>query len=603
MRRSLLGPEQQRKKKKERKKEEKMPTDQASANGASASAEGQDTTVQITHGEHPEQRELRHGTSSEMTPSDTEHRPKRLATDAQVDETEDGRVDASRSRSGKDGAQTGQSPEQDQSDSNADGHPRDSEAGADVKSRDLPDNNVKVGDVGGKPSSGDTSAHPVHTRLNQEVVDKDGKATARAVVNALDSESGNNSPPKEESRPEKDSNQLPEAGASAGHGHEQVVTKTDQKETKALEDGSTVKTPRGTSGKPNTAKQGKKDYSRETDPRNGKRTPSAASKSPRTGDSRVHRALMEKNQKKDDKADKNEEKQRNAQAKTSVKPGTPVSRPADNRENKTSESKLPVGKLAQSTDPSDARPTTTDTTDKPSSESSVSKPDTEIKPANGMVQDGGREKGKEPEVKEHKKEEGKEQHQKARALLSRTVMRRMTSLENKPSNQTSSPQPNTTDLNSSAGSKSLGSAKSPSPVPSQGRIAHKTQSMQSLAVPAPGIGPSPMEADDKESLGSRRDSVRQSLDSSSRKSVDYRLQASQTVVTAGPVEEKPKSVWHDDSMIRAAIPALPVPLAVFCLVLNIVLPGSGEFFLSDQLVCASSSSSLYAVDRTLRSKN
>ena len=92
-----------------------------------------------------------------------------------------------------------------------------------------------------------------------------------------------------------------------------------------------------------------------------------------------------------------------------------------------------------------------------------------------------------------------------------------------------------------------------------------------------------METDDKdESLGSRRDSVRQSVDSNSRKSVDYRLQTSHTVVTPAAAEEKPNSMWHDDSVIRAAIPALPVPLAVFCLIINIVLPGSGELFVSDQ---------------------
>ena len=81
-------------------------------------------------------------------------------------------------------------------------------------------------------------------------------------------------------------------------------------------------------------------------------------------------------------------------------------------------------------------------------------------------------------------------------------------------------------------------------------------------------------------MGSRRDSVRLSVDSNSRKSVDYRLQTSQAVVVAGggpgDGEEKPRSVWHDDSRIRAAIPALPVPLAVLCLLLNVLLPGSGQ---------------------------
>ncbi|KAK7103353.1 micronuclear linker histone polyprotein-like [Littorina saxatilis] len=200
---------------------------------------------------------------------------------------------------------------------------------------------------------------------------------------------------------------------------------------------------------------------------------------------------------------------------------------------------------------------------------------------------------KEEQKKEVKKEEEEsEEKLKAQALFNKAVLRRLASVEQKPPGQTSSTQPNITDLNSSlnssAGAKSLNSSSSgPAHHP---RPAHKTHSMQSLAVPAPGIGPTPLEVDDRVSLGSRRDSVRQSMDSSgSRKSVDYRLQTSQ-VVSAGGGEEKPKSVtWHDDSMIRAAIPALPLPLAVVCLILNIVLPGSGTVVSGMSVLCCSQS--------------
>ena len=114
----------------------------------------------------------------------------------------------------------------------------------------------------------------------------------------------------------------------------------------------------------------------------------------------------------------------------------------DSRETKPAESKPPVEKPAQSTNPSDAG-SATDTTDNPTTATSPgTKPDTEeTKPVNGMVPDGGKEKGKEPEVKENnKKEDEKEQqpqHKKAHALLSRAVMRRITTMEKAPSGQTS----------------------------------------------------------------------------------------------------------------------------------------------------------------------
>ena len=517
-----------------------MPTDQESARTAGLLAEGQDTADQI-HSEPPEPTELRHGTSSDSIPSDWKHSSERLATYAEVDETDDG-VDTFRGGGEKNGSKIGQSQgQQDQSghldNANTNDHPRHSETSSDRKSRDgVPDNVSDVGVKNGTEPSHDPSDQQVNTKLIQDISDKDFKA-AQSVVNNLDDESEKH--PQNESSSEKDTKQVAQTGVATGHGG-QVIKKAEQKvEAKPSEDGSAAKTLRGTSGKPTTAKQGKKDHSRETDQKTGKRTPSAASKSPRIGESRVHRPPTERNPKKDDKNDKNEEKQKSTQSRTSGKPGTPVSRPVDSRETKPAESKPPVEKPAQSTNPSDAG-SATDTTDNPTTATSPgTKPDTEeTKPVNGMVPDGGKEKGKEPEVKENnKKEDEKEQqpqHKKAHALLSRAVMRRITTMEKAPSGQTSpSPRGNNAaaDLNSSAGAKSLGGGggKSPSPVPSHGRSAHKTLSMQSLAVPATGIGPTPVETDDKEeALGSRRDSVRQSVDSNSRKSVDYRLQTSHT---------------------------------------------------------------------------
>ncbi|PVD26003.1 hypothetical protein C0Q70_13671 [Pomacea canaliculata] len=164
----------------------------------------------------------------------------------------------------------------------------------------------------------------------------------------------------------------------------------------------------------------------------------------------------------------------------------------------------------------------------------------------------------------------------AEALLARAVMRRVAAIKDPHDKQ----QNTATDV---SGAQMPGTG----PGPIKGRSAHKTHSMQSLAVPGSGLGARDNDGNgdgaDRVSLGSRRDSVRQSMDSVSCKSVDYRLQNSQSVVVGaangGSGEEKGKSVlMHDSSLIRSAIPALPLSLALFCLISNVLLPGLGESF-------------------------
>nr|KAG5714501.1 hypothetical protein BaRGS_006947 [Batillaria attramentaria] len=80
------------------------------------------------------------------------------------------------------------------------------------------------------------------------------------------------------------------------------------------------------------------------------------------------------------------------------------------------------------------------------------------------------------------------------------------------------------------------------------------------------------------------------MDSTSRKSVDLRLQATHAVVNAAGADEKPKSVMkHDNSTIRAAIPALPLPLAVVCLICNIIIPGLGTVVSGLSVLCCGKS--------------
>ncbi|XP_069117324.1 uncharacterized protein [Argopecten irradians] len=89
--------------------------------------------------------------------------------------------------------------------------------------------------------------------------------------------------------------------------------------------------------------------------------------------------------------------------------------------------------------------------------------------------------------------------------------------------------------------------------------------------------------DSKKSLP-RRDSSRVSLDGTSRVSVDANLQTTGVVY---PTEEKPqKSVFsNNDSWIRSAIPSLPLWFAITCLVLNILIPGSGTILSGCSILC------------------
>ncbi|XP_066586724.1 protein stum [Prorops nasuta] len=72
-----------------------------------------------------------------------------------------------------------------------------------------------------------------------------------------------------------------------------------------------------------------------------------------------------------------------------------------------------------------------------------------------------------------------------------------------------------------------------------------------------------------------------SNDSQRRKSI--RAKHSLTSVAPPPLSEEPRAKIPDvlvehNSMMRAAIPCLPLPLAWFCLLWNVLLPGSGTFW-------------------------
>ncbi|CAG5119828.1 unnamed protein product, partial [Candidula unifasciata] len=116
----------------------------------------------------------------------------------------------------------------------------------------------------------------------------------------------------------------------------------------------------------------------------------------------------------------------------------------------------------------------------------------------------------------------------------------------------------------------------------------KSVSIHSLTVP--GLQPNPFSVDppldeDTISIYSRRDSVRQSFDSGSRKSVDYRIRNTALVVLPA-AEEKPKAVLtNEESFIKNAIPFMPMKLAVVCLILNIFVPGAGTALSGLAILC------------------
>ncbi|XP_046364271.2 triadin-like [Haliotis rufescens] len=121
----------------------------------------------------------------------------------------------------------------------------------------------------------------------------------------------------------------------------------------------------------------------------------------------------------------------------------------------------------------------------------------------------------------------------------------------------------------------------------------KTPSKTSLAVPAPVTRDISDDKDDRLSIGSRRDSTKLSLsDSMSRKSVDFRVANATTVIipASGQDDEKQKSVVaNNDSWIRSAIPFMPLSLAILCLLLNIVVPGTGTMLSGFAILCCGKS--------------
>ncbi|XP_012934555.1 uncharacterized protein LOC101850126 [Aplysia californica] len=146
-----------------------------------------------------------------------------------------------------------------------------------------------------------------------------------------------------------------------------------------------------------------------------------------------------------------------------------------------------------------------------------------------------------------------------------------------------------TSTNSNVSLPLNGASRSPSPDTLHGsgnsrlagRVAHKTQSMSSLQVPGPQTSGSPLAPpleEDTVSLYSKRDST---LDSVSRKSVDYRIRNTTTVILPHTDEKPTKSVVANDE----TTPYLPLGLAVTCLCLNIVLPGSGTAVSGLSILC------------------
>ncbi|GFO32282.1 nipped-b-like protein b [Plakobranchus ocellatus] len=167
-------------------------------------------------------------------------------------------------------------------------------------------------------------------------------------------------------------------------------------------------------------------------------------------------------------------------------------------------------------------------------------------------------------------------------------------------------------VTSSSSTPAQGRATSPSPENSLGssiasragilRPAAKTTSMSSLTVPhgLTGVAHPHSADDDTLSLTSRLDSTRPSFDASSRRSVDYRIRTTATVVQVASEPEKSRSMLtRDESYIKSAIPYLPLSLAVTCLVLNILLPGLGTIVSGVSLLCCGRARLSTKPDQTL----
>ncbi|KAL8583860.1 hypothetical protein ACOMHN_040329 [Nucella lapillus] len=374
---------------------------------------------------------------------------------------------------------------------------------------------------------------------------------------------------------------------SAASGNGQASTKPPLKDsTRNANTTAKVKTPRGSIGTTHLTnpRQSKESGSRNTD---NKLTKSSSCKTPRTPgvtESKTPRALMEKKKKKMEMtALKKNEKPEIHSAAFSSKTAVPESKKDETKGTQDlKESSLPMT-LDRSIFSKDSQPTEnmnpTETKPKPSSQ---------ITAGNGVIHTGDEKKTQEAKTlyscPKNEQTPGSKTHQekKPHSLLSRAIIKRVASVESRP-DPASLSQP--TELKSNMETNNIDRKHASAPDCSS--RPDKTRHKQSLTVPSTALVPVPSELDERASLGSRRDSVRLSVDSTSRKSVDYRLSTPQYGTGYG--DDRTKSLlMHDDSIIRAAIPFLPVRLAVVCLVLNIVLPGAGTVVSGFSVLCGGS---------------
>ncbi|XP_076442861.1 uncharacterized protein LOC143281530 [Babylonia areolata] len=320
-----------------------------------------------------------------------------------------------------------------------------------------------------------------------------------------------------------------------------------------------------------------------------RKRPSSACKPARPAQSKTPRALTDRNPKRTNRPffRKNEKLQVHQPASLSKPDPVTESKRIDSKDVKQDANGTDLIQTAGVDDSKASQSTENQTAD--------TKTPTRNKPAaNGIIRSGNGGKKtdtkttmensseKDPETQENNKTA---REKKSHVLLSRAIMKRVASVENRPGHAFS----NNLDRNGSAGGGGGGGGGTRTSVDGKTPCSDH-HNMQSLTVPASSLGPAPSEADERVSMGSRKDSVRMSVDSASHKSVDFSRVLTPQPVTMAPglVEDKPKSVlMHDDSMIRAAIPFLPVRLAVVCLVLNILLPGAGTVVSGFSVLCGS----------------
>ncbi|CAG5133947.1 unnamed protein product, partial [Candidula unifasciata] len=82
-----------------------------------------------------------------------------------------------------------------------------------------------------------------------------------------------------------------------------------------------------------------------------------------------------------------------------------------------------------------------------------------------------------------------------------------------------------------------------------------------------------------------QNSARPSLDSTSKKSLDLEIKNATKVVLPRMDEEPKAASSSDESLIKNAIPFLPLALAVCCLILNVFVPGSGTVMSGLLVLC------------------